>query len=145
MILDSLKGFQLLVTELNMLIISNFHYNDYSRLLIQLQFTQYLFNNSNQYHGYYKNLQLHTPTLSFGKSYQLLFHTTLTTKSVVVFLLHTFTHPEFLQDPIGQGGPLGEWSVNAIPTLPTSAPGYDGEPVFELSLGRFTNSIWTYL
>lgn len=38
------------------------------------------------------------------------------------------------KDPIGQGGPLGEWSVNAIPTLPTSAPGYDGEPVFELSL-----------
>lgn len=39
-----------------------------------------------------------------------------------------------LQDPISDGGPLGDWSVNTMPTLPTSAPGYDGEPVFELCL-----------
>ena len=39
-----------------------------------------------------------------------------------------------LKDPVSDGGPLGEWSVSTMPTLATSAPGYDGESVFELFL-----------
>ena len=58
-----------------------------------------------------------------------------------------------LQDPIGEGSPLEEWSVKGVSSLPgqsyshfshysslplvsASAPAYDGEPVFELSLGN---------
>ena len=35
---------------------------------------------------------------------------------------------------MGEGGPLGDLSVNMMPTLATSAPGYDGQPVLELCL-----------
>jgi hypothetical protein len=47
----------------------------------------------------------------------------------MVFLLHSI-----LQDPVDLGGTISKWSTNFKPSLLSPAPGYDGEPIFELSL-----------